>query len=405
MRPEPEILVLTTDAEGPTCESALHRAADAAGMVLRRAPATARGLTASIAAATASVAGAHRTAAVAVSAEALGLLRDLPPGCREPAGLPVAVVTAESDDPRTLRGALAVGATEVIALDDDLGLLGWLRSARDLDASRDAPPGRVLAVRGVTGGVGASCLAVAVARAAGQPGTFEQATLVDADPAGAVELLLGEPWGGVDAAQTVPGWARLADLDGQVDPVLLHERLPREGPLAVVGHGAGERIPVPRARLDLVVSGVAHGGGLVVVDLPALTASPAASPAASLTTLPAGVDDELWLAPCTVPGVEAAARWLRQEAPHAAGWPAPSLGAGRPRRRWLVARRARAGLHPLEVADALGLPLAGAVAHDRRLDEHVALGLGITPRRRSAYARAARDVLETLQQAGSGASW
>lgn len=110
-----------------------------------------------------------------------------------------------------------------------------------------------IGVVGGSGGVGASRLAVALARRAGS------ALLVDADPvSGGIDVLMG--------LEHVPG-ARWSDLrlgGGRLDPALLAQRLPRRGGLAVLAAD----VPPPSA---LAVREVLRAGaalGTVVVDLP-----------------------------------------------------------------------------------------------------------------------------------------
>jgi MinD superfamily P-loop ATPase len=62
----------------------------------------------------------------------------------------------------------------------------------------------------------------------------------------------------------------------------------------------------------------------------------------------------------------------------------------------LVVRNADAAVSAEHVADILELPLIAEVPTQRRLAEHLDLGLGPVHGRRSALARAAREVLQAL---------
>jgi hypothetical protein len=59
----------------------------------------------------------------------------------------------------------------------------------------------------------------------------------------------------------------------------------------------------------------------------------------------------------------------------------------------LVVRDGSSAADPAQVAAVLRLPLVVEVSRQRRLAEHVDLGLGPVHRRRSALARAARTTL------------
>lgn len=128
----------------------------------------------------------------------------------------------------------------------------------------------VVAVVGVSGGLGASTLACAVTRRLGA--AAGRAVLVDLDLTG----------GGIDVTAGVehlpgPRWGDLADLAGAIDVPALVAALPSSGPCAVLSAGrdpwgvALEEVPPPAVVATVLAQlrdRVDHGGP-VVLDVPA----------------------------------------------------------------------------------------------------------------------------------------
>jgi Flp pilus assembly CpaE family ATPase len=123
-----------------------------------------------------------------------------------------------------------------------------------------------------------------------------------------------------------------------------------------------------------VLSAAQRGHDLVVVDLPR-----------SLDAVGEEVvtrcDEVLLVVGPTVVGVASAGRVLAR---------LRSLTD----RLGLVTRRGGAAVASEQVAAALGVPVTAEVPHQRRLGEHVELGLGPVHSRRSGLARASRAVLD-----------
>jgi Flp pilus assembly CpaE family ATPase len=119
-----------------------------------------------------------------------------------------------------------------------------------------------------------------------------------------------------------------------------------------------------------VLSAARRGNDVVVVDVPR-----------ALDDVTAEVvtrcDQVLLVVEPSLPGIAAASRMT---------------GVLRPLndRLGLVVRRSRAAVSSDQVASVLGAPVVVEVAHQRRLGEHVQLGLGPVHATRSSLARSAR---------------
>lgn len=274
--------------------------------------------------------------------------------------------------PDTLfRDALALGAESVVELPaGDAWLVETLTDSVD-GAVRQ---GRVVAVLGGSGGVGATTFAAALATVGAADG--HPVTLVDADPLGAgVERVVG-----LDDTSGA-GWESLVASAGRFGSRSLRGALPQRGELAVLGWGAGARVdPGPETARE-VISAARRGSGLVVVDVPRHL-----TPVA--TEILVRADRAVLVTGLTLPAVAAAARVVAAVRPVV-----PDVH--------LVARGPASAVDPADVARVLELPLAAAMRDQRRLDEAVDLGLGPVRARRGPLARAARSVLTGLLDGGA----
>lgn len=262
------------------------------------------------------------------------------------------------------RRALQAGASSVIAVPDDLPRLASLLT--DLDRPRQ---GRVVAVTGGSGGVGASTLAAAVAlRVASRPDS-PPTLLVDLDPAGPGLARL--------AGGTFPpgiGWADLVGLDGRLAAAELRDAVPRVGALGLLGWsddpgGRGAALPVAE-----VLSAAVRGHDWVVIDVPRGAVDP---------VLEIDCDLVVVLVDGSVAGVASAAR--RLPALRAAGVPVA-----------VMVRTRRGPAEVSDVARVLDADLLGEVREDRRLREHLDLGLGPLRGRRAVLGRAADRVIAAV---------
>jgi len=155
--------------------------------------------------------------------------------------------------------------------------------------------------------------------------------------------------------------------------------LPQRDGLAVLTWASGPHSRTEAIAVREVLSAAQRGSDMVVVDLPRY-------PDPMTTEVLSRCDHVILVSALTVPAVAAASRvaaYLQDSA----------------RCLHLVTRGAAAGLAAQDVAGALGIPLAAAMADQRRLVESVDLGLGPIQSRRGPLARAAAAVLDRVGQA------
>jgi len=252
---------------------------------------------------------------------------------------PSLVLVGRYDDagPPDWSVADALGAEHLVALPAGEH---WL-SERIQRLAEAAPPGQVVAVLGGRGGAGASVFAAGLAVTAARAGW--RTLLIDADPlGGGVDLVLG--WESLDGLR----WPSLSETSGRVSPPSLVEVLPRRGELVVLSWDRGEVLAVPAEAMETALDAGRRGRDLVVVDLPRRLDD------ASLLAL-ASADRGFLVLPAELRACAAAARVAAVAAPHC-----PSLSV-------VVRGPAPGGLRAREVAQALGLPLAGALRAEPRL--------------------------------------
>ncbi len=239
---------------------------------------------------------------------------------------------------------------------------------------REAPSGRVVVVLGGRGGAGASVFAAGLAVTAARSG--RRTLLIDADPlGGGVDLVLG--WEALDGLR----WPALSGASGRVNPPALVEVLPQRGELVVLSWDRGEVLAVPAEAMATALDAGRRGRDLVVVDLPRRLDD------ASVLALGAA-DRGYLVVPAELRACAAAARVAAVAAPHC-----PSLAA-------VVRGPAPGGLRAKEVAQALGLPLAGSLRPEPRLAS--ALERGEPPARdgRGPLAAFCQRLLDTLDLPG-----
>lgn len=224
-------------------------------------------------------------------------------------------------------------------------------------------------VVGGSGGVGASVLSGALALTAARSGP---AMLVDLDPLGpGLARLVGlEDERGVT-------WADLADSHGRLGGRALRDALPGRGGLGVLGWPDTPTASLHPTLVREVVAAGQRGHDWVVVDLPR-------SADDASVGLASRCDDVVLVVRAALGGVAAASRMagrLRTEASAVS----------------LVVRTRRGSPSAEDVARAVGLPLAGELRDQRRLDEHLDLGLGPVHHRRSPLATIAACLVDRWQ--------
>ncbi|MGA8994107.1 MAG: septum site-determining protein Ssd, partial [Nocardioidaceae bacterium] len=279
----------------------------------------------------------------------------------------VHVVTPRPAGDDTFRGALLVGAADVLELPAAEGWVTELltdaadHAATPSDGARASEPARTIGVVAGSGGAGATTLACAIALTAART---RRVSLVDLDPLGpGVDRVVG-----LDGAGGTR-WDGLVTSPGRLGARSLRAALPAVGGLAVLTWGPGRPVGLEAGTVREVLSAARRGDEVVVVDLPR-----------ALDQVTAEVvtrcDRVVVVADPTVPGIASAGRVL-------AGLRALCVVLG------LAVRDGPATVPAQHAAAALDLPLVAVVPRHRRLAEHVDLGLGPVHGARSALSRAA----------------
>jgi secretion/DNA translocation related CpaE-like protein len=203
--------------------------------------------------------------------------------------------------------------------------------------------GLVIAVVGGRGGAGATTLATVLALTG--VGLDLRCLLVDADPlGGGIDLALG------GEACVGLRWPDLTTAGGRVSGTALLEALPNVHGLSVLSAGRGDALMVPAQAMRSVTAAATRMSDLVVVDLPRY--------------IDAAAEEALALATVTLIVVPAEVRAVA-----AAGRVAVAVGLTARDVRAVVRGPAPAGLTADVVAGSLGLPLAGWLPVEPRLDE------------------------------------
>ncbi|MGS2615663.1 septum site-determining protein Ssd [Micromonospora sp. LZ34] len=223
---------------------------------------------------------------------------------------------------------------------------------------------RVTAVLGGRGGAGASIVAGGLAVTAARARL--RTLLVDADPlGGGLDLVLG--WEQLEGLR----WPALTDADGRVDAPALVRSLPSRRDLVVLSWDRGDLLTIPVQAMAATVDAARRGRDFVVVDLPRQLND------AAVTALQAA-DQAFVVVPAELRATAAAARVVAAAAPHCV-----DLSV-------IVRGPAPGRLRAVEVARALGLPLAGTL----RPEPGLCRGL----ERGEAPAASGRGPLATLCQ-------
>lgn len=273
-------------------------------------------------------------------------------------------VVSQGPAPDSLfRSALGLGATTVLELP---AAASWLVELLADLADGVRLPATTVAVIGGSGGVGATVLAAALALTAAKEGA---AMLVDLDPWGpGLRRIVG-----LDAAAGVT-WRDLTESSGRLGSRALREALPVKDGAGVLGWPEEPLAPLSPALVREVVSAAGRGHDWVVLDVPR-TADEAT------LALVGHCDHVVLVAGSALGSVAAAGRTadrLRAEC--------SSLG--------VVIRSRRTSPFAGDIARAVGLPLLAQAPDQRRLDEHLDLGLGPVHSARSPLAAASRSLVD-----------
>jgi secretion/DNA translocation related CpaE-like protein len=296
---------------------------------------------------------------------------DAAAGCvraRLPARSSVIVVTRgrDSEPPWDDAAELRAGHVAVLPTAE-----AWLVDRFADHASGPVARGRVVAVLGGRGGAGASVLASALA-VTGRRRDLDT-LLIDADPfGGGVDIVLG--WEHMKGLR----WPELVDARGRVSPPALVGALPGEGSLAVLSFDRSELECVPPQAMATALDAGRRGRDLVVVDLPRRFGEPEVM---ALTI----ADRALLVVPAELRACAAAKRIAALAAVHC-----PALA--------VVVRGPTPGqIEPAEVAQALGLPLAGTLRPEPGLTRALENGRAPASTGRGPLAELCRTLLADMK--------
>ncbi|GLY05862.1 septum site-determining protein Ssd [Actinoplanes sp. NBRC 101535] len=234
---------------------------------------------------------------------------------------------------------------------------------------------RTCAVVGGRGGAGASILAAGLATTAVRAG--HRTLLVDGDPlGGGLDLLLG--WEKTAGLR----WPALVGSDGRIDPPDLLGALPRQGDLVLLSFDRGELPGVPVEAMAASLDAARRGRDVIVADLPRRL-----DDAAVLALQTA--DRALLVVPAELRAAAAAARTASALALHCANVAVVVRGP------------APGKLRPREIAQSLGLPLAGTLRPDPALCVGIESGAPPAAGGRGPLAELCRHLIEDLMRTGA----
>jgi secretion/DNA translocation related CpaE-like protein len=296
----------------------------------------------------------------------------------------VVLVSRDLDDGSIWKRAHDVGAEHVAVLPDaEPWLIARLADAVDSGVVR----GLTIAVVGGRGGAGASTLAAALAVTATRG--RRRAMLIDADPYGGGADLL---FGGEQAAGL--RWPDVATAKGRIGGEELVNALPRMGELAVLSCDRGDPLELGADAMASVLGAAARVCEVVVVDLPRRIGE-SAQVALAASTL------ALIVVPAEIRAAAAAARVATEVSRFADDV------------RVVVRGPAPGGLDAIDIAGALGLPLAGRLKAEPNLAVSLERGEAPAGRGRGPLAEFCRRLLASttvanepvLDPIGGGAAW
>jgi secretion/DNA translocation related CpaE-like protein len=285
--------------------------------------------------------------------------------CGPPRRDQVHLLSVDAAPDRLFRTGVDLGAASVLELP---AAEAWLvELLADLaDGSRRTAI--TVGVVGGSGGVGSTVLAVALAAVAATAG---KALLVDLDPLGpGLGRLVG-----IDHAAGIT-WSELAGLHGRLGSRSLRESLPERDGIAVLGWSDAVPARPEAALVREVIAAGSRGHDWVVLDLPR-------SSDQDTVALAQRCDHVLLVVGSTLPAVASATRTAERLRSHTS-----SLGA--------VVRARRTAVPAADVARAVRAPLLAELAEQRRLDEHLDLGLGPVHNPRGPLAVTAAQLLRRL---------
>ncbi|MFC7529469.1 septum site-determining protein Ssd [Actinoplanes sp. GCM10030250] len=233
-----------------------------------------------------------------------------------------------------------------------------------------ATSARTVAVIGGRGGAGASILAAGLATTAVRAG--HRTLLLDADPlGGGLDLALG--WEQLDGLR----WRNLAGTDGRVDPPSLLQALPRRGDLVLLSFDREELPGIPAEAMAATMDAARRGRDVVVADLPRQLDDAAVIALQS-------ADRTLLVVPAELRAAASARRTLAMVVPHCEDVAVVVRGP------------APGKLRARDIAQALGIPLAGTLRPEPAMCEALEHGTPPTADGKGPLADLCRRLLEDL---------
>jgi secretion/DNA translocation related CpaE-like protein len=275
-------------------------------------------------------------------------------------------------DDRVFRSALAAGALDVVELPaSQAWLVELLTDVSDGARGGRRRRARTFAVISGSGGAGATTFAAGLAVVSAR---LRTSALVDLDPLGpGLDRVVG-----LDGSEGVR-WDGLVTTPGRLGSRSLREALPEKDGLVVLTWDVATPVDLDPGSVREVLSASQRGNELVVVDLPRALDD-------VTVEVVTRCDRVLVVVTPTIMGVASAAKVL-------AGLRTATDRIG------LVVRRRGTAIDSEQVAATLGVPLLAELPRQRRLAEHLELGLGPAHGPRSPLARSARAALLELIEA------
>ena len=253
----------------------------------------------------------------------------------------------EQIEERLWKDALRIGVRDVIALPEHEARLAERLGEASCGVAEPGKEARMVCVVPSRGGSGASALAASLALTAHTDRI--RSILIDGDPlGGGLDLVVG----GEESAGV--RWSELATTRERIGPRALLEALPSPGDLPVVSGGRGQHAgpaTIPPEAMRAVLPAARRAAELLVLDLPRYLD-------AACDLALAEADNVLLVVPLEVRAVAAAQRVgerLRERVSPAADTAVVTRGP------------APGGLTASDVAEAVGMRLAGALSPEHGL--------------------------------------